>query len=158
LATRSARTCSRDWFQVRARVSTAIGVEITGGSDDATDIVVVEGRTILGGRAYCSFHLLRTIEGIVSERDVVRALHTRGAELLGTQVREIMTVNVLTSSPGDEVRSLAKTMTEKRFRHMPVVVDDALAGIVTIGDIVKNRLDELETEHDQLVDYISSTG
>jgi CBS domain-containing protein len=100
----------------------------------------------------------RTIEGIVSERDVVRALHTRGAELLGTQVREIMTVNVLTSSPDDEVRSLAKTMTEKRFRHMPVVVDDALAGIVTIGDIVKNRLDELETEHDQLVDYISSTG
>ena len=100
----------------------------------------------------------RTIEGIVSERDVVRALHTRGAELLGTQVREIMTVNVLTSSPGDEVRSLAKTMTEKRFRHMPVVVDGALAGIVTIGDIVKNRLDELETEHDQLVDYISSTG
>ena len=100
----------------------------------------------------------RTIEGIVSERDVVRALHTRGAELLGTQVREIMTVNVLTSSPDDEVRSLAKTMTEKRFRHMPVVVDGALAGIVTIGDIVKNRLDELETEHDQLVDYISSTG
>ena len=100
----------------------------------------------------------RTIEGIVSERDVVRALHTRGAELLGTQVREIMTVNVLTSSPGDEVRSLAKTMTEKRFRHMPVVVDGELAGIVTIGDIVKNRLDELETEHDQLVDYISSTG
>jgi len=100
----------------------------------------------------------RTIEGIVSERDVVRALHTRGAELLGTQVSEIMTVNVLTSSPGDEVRSLAKTMTEKRFRHMPVVVDGALAGIVTIGDIVKNRLDELETEHDQLVDYISSTG
>ena len=100
----------------------------------------------------------RNIEGIVSERDVVRALHSRGAELLGTQVREIMTVNVLTSSPDDEVRSLAKTMTEKRFRHMPVVVDDALAGIVTIGDIVKNRLDELETEHDQLVDYISSTG
>jgi len=100
----------------------------------------------------------RTIEGIVSERDVVRALHTRGAELLGTQVREIMTVNVLTSSPDDEVRSLAKTMTEKRFRHMPVVVDDALAGIVTIGDIVKNRLDQLETKHDQMVDSISSTG
>jgi CBS domain-containing protein len=100
----------------------------------------------------------RQIEGIVSERDVVRALHSRGAELLDTQVREIMTVNVLTSSPDDEVRSLAKTMTEKRFRHMPVVVDGALAGIVTIGDIVKNRLDELETEHDQLVDYISSTG
>jgi len=100
----------------------------------------------------------KQIEGIVSERDVVRALHTRGAGLLDTQVQEIMTVNVLTCTPEDEVRSLAKTMTEKRFRHMPVVVNDALAGIVTIGDIVKNRLDELETEHDQLVDYISSTG
>lgn len=98
------------------------------------------------------------IDGIVSERDVVRALHTRGAELLGTPVREIMTVDVLTCSPTDEIRSLAKTMTDKRFRHMPVVVDGALAGIVTIGDIVKSRLDELETEHDQLVDYISSTG
>jgi CBS domain-containing protein len=100
----------------------------------------------------------RQIEGIVSERDVVRALHTRGADLLATQVSEIMTSNVLTCSPDDEVRSLAKTMTDKRFRHMPVVVDGALAGIVTIGDIVKIRLDELQTEHDQLVTYISSTG
>lgn len=100
----------------------------------------------------------KQIEGIVSERDVVRALHTRGAGLLGTEVREIMTVNVVTCGPDDQVRALAKVMTDKRFRHMPVVIDGVLAGIVTIGDIVKNRLDELETEHDQMVEYISSTG
>lgn len=98
----------------------------------------------------------RCIEGIVSERDVVRALHTHGADLLATQVSEIMTSNVLTCGPGDEIRSLARTMTDRRFRHMPVEIDGVLSGIVTIGDVVKGRLDELETEHDQLVGYISA--
>ena len=96
------------------------------------------------------------IEGIISERDVVRALHSRGASLLTTAVREIMTANVLTCGPGDEIRSLARTMTDRRFRHMPVEVDGILSGIVTIGDVVKGRLDELETEHEQLVGYISA--
>ena len=100
----------------------------------------------------------RTIEGIVSERDVVKALNTFGAELLHMAVREIMTADVHTCVPADEVRSLARTMTDRRFRHMPVVVDGALSGIVTIGDIVKGRVDELETEHEQLMDYISSAG
>jgi len=100
----------------------------------------------------------RTIEGIVSERDVVKALNTFGTELLHMAVREIMTADVHTCVPTDEVRSLARTMTDKRFRHMPVVVDGALSGIVTIGDIVKGRVDELETEHEQLMDYISSAG
>ena len=100
----------------------------------------------------------RRIEGIVSERDVVRALNTFGAAVLNMTVREIMTADVHTCVPADEVRSLARTMTEKRFRHMPVVVDGSLSGIVTIGDIVKGRVDELETEHEQLMDYISSAG
>jgi CBS domain-containing protein len=98
----------------------------------------------------------RRIEGIVSERDVVRALHSRGAELLDTPVSEIMTANVLTCGPGDEIRSLARTMTDRRFRHLPVEIDGVLSGIVTIGDVVKGRLDELETEHDQLMGYISA--
>jgi CBS domain-containing protein len=98
----------------------------------------------------------RRIEGIVSERDVVRALHSRGADLLTTPVREIMTANVLTCGPGDEIRSLARTMTDRRFRHMPVEIDGVLSGIVTIGDVVKGRLDELETEHNQLMGYISA--
>jgi CBS domain-containing protein len=98
----------------------------------------------------------RQIEGIVSERDVVRALHTVGAGVLTMQVRELMTVNVHTCAPTDEIRSLAKTMTERRFRHMPVAIDGTLSGIVTLGDVVKSRVDELETEHDQLVGYISA--
>jgi CBS domain-containing protein len=97
------------------------------------------------------------IEGIVSERDVVRGLNTFGADLLGMAVREIMTAGVHTCVPTDEVRTLAQTMTDKRFRHMPVTIDGTLSGIVSIGDVVKSRVDELETEHDQLVDYISSS-
>ena len=100
----------------------------------------------------------RTISGILSERDIVRALNTFGSTLLAKQVRDIMTTNVHTCSPADEVRSVARTMTERRFRHMPVTVDSALFGIVSIGDLVKSRIDELETEHDQLVEYISSAG
>lgn len=96
------------------------------------------------------------VEGIISERDVVRALNSVGADLLGRAVREVMTADVHTCVPTDEVRSLARTMTDKRVRHMPVVVDGALAGIVAIGDVVKSRVDELETEHDQMVGYISS--
>jgi CBS domain-containing protein len=98
------------------------------------------------------------IEGIVSERDVVGALAEFGLSVLTTQVRQIMTAEVFTCAPNDELRSLAITMTDKRFRHMPVVVEDRLAGIVSIGDVVKHRVDELQTEHDQLIDYISSSG
>jgi CBS domain-containing protein len=100
----------------------------------------------------------RSIEGIVSERDIVKALSAHGGDVLGMAVREIMTADVHTCVPADEVRALARIMTDKRFRHMPVVVDGALSGIVTIGDIVKGRVDELETEHEQLMDYISSAG
>jgi CBS domain-containing protein len=98
----------------------------------------------------------RAVSGIVSERDVVRALPARGADLLSAPVSEIMTVDVRTCRPEDEIRTLAQTMTERRFRHMPVVEDGALIGIVTIGDIVKQRIDELETAQDQLVGYINS--
>lgn len=97
------------------------------------------------------------VAGIVSERDVARALHANGAALLQLSVADIMTTTVRTCGPGDEIRELARLMTDGRFRHMPVLADGALAGIVTIGDIVKSRIDELETEQHQLVDYISST-
>jgi CBS domain-containing protein len=97
-----------------------------------------------------------TIIGIVSERDVVGALATIGPGLLTATVRQIMTSEVLTCGPDDELRALAITMTDKRFRHMPVTVGGRLTGIVSIGDVVKHRVDELQTEHDQLMDYISS--
>jgi CBS domain-containing protein len=96
-----------------------------------------------------------TIEGIASERDVVRRLNDRGAGLLDEPVSSIMTATVRTCEPGDNVEDLRATMTEHRIRHVPVVRDGRLAGIVSIGDVVKSAIAELETEREQLVDYIS---
>ncbi|MEJ3655740.1 CBS domain-containing protein [Actinomycetes bacterium KLBMP 9759] len=93
--------------------------------------------------------------GIVSERDIVRRLHAGGAELLGAMVSDIMTAEVTTCGPGDDVADLAKVMTAGRFRHLPVVVDGELAGIVSIGDLVKARIDLLESEREQLQSYIA---
>lgn len=93
--------------------------------------------------------------GIVSERDVVRRLHESGAGLLELPVAEIMTTSVTTCSPGDKVADLARIMTERRFRHLPVVVDGELTGIVSIGDLVKARIDMLEVEREQLASYIA---
>lgn len=94
------------------------------------------------------------VTGIVSERDVVRALHEVGVDLLGRPVSSIMTTEVRTCVPDDDLETLARTMTEFRVRHLPVVVDGRLQGVVSIGDIVKNRIDELQVERDQLVGYI----
>jgi CBS domain-containing protein len=96
------------------------------------------------------------VAGIVSERDVVRRLHSAGAEVLEWRVAEIMTVDVHSAAPETVVEDLAREMTERRIRHVPVVVDGALVGIVSIGDIVKNRIDELQTERDQLEAYVHS--
>jgi CBS domain-containing protein len=95
------------------------------------------------------------VVGIVSERDVVRQIHERGADLLNARVSEIMTKSVFTCLPTDSVDSLAATMTERRIRHMPVVVDRRLVGIVSIGDVVKSRIGELESDRDQLESYIA---
>lgn len=93
--------------------------------------------------------------GIVSERDVVRRLHAGGASVLHARVADIMTTDVTTCSPGDSAAQLASVMTQGRFRHLPVVVDGALAGIVSIGDLVKARIDMLESEREQLQSYIA---
>ena len=96
------------------------------------------------------------ITGIVSERDVVRRLHQRGPELLAAPTGDIMTTVVATCRPTDDVETLTVLMTEKRVRHVPVV-DDAgsLTGIVSIGDVVKSRIDQLEGDRRQLEAYIS---
>ncbi|BDT91999.1 MULTISPECIES: CBS domain-containing protein [Nocardia] len=95
-----------------------------------------------------------TIAGIVSERDVVRSLHARGAELLDTPVSAIMTAAVRTCAPEDRVDGLRRTMTEHRIRHLPVVDAGRLVGIVSIGDVVKSAISELATEREHLVDYL----
>jgi CBS domain-containing protein len=95
-----------------------------------------------------------SVHGIVSERDIVRHLHTDGAALLDAPVRQIMTADVHTCTPEDHIEDLETMMTEKRFRHVPVLVDGKLHAIVSIGDVVKNSIVDLQSERDQLRDYI----
>ena len=98
-----------------------------------------------------------SVDGIVSERDIVRHLHSTGTSVLEAPVSRIMTSEVTTGSADDNIADLAGTMTEMRVRHVPIVdADGKLAAIVSIGDIVKHRLSELQSERDQLRDYISS--
>jgi CBS domain-containing protein len=98
------------------------------------------------------------LAGIVSERDVVRELHKRGGGLLGQPVSEIMTTVLATCTPRDTVDHLVVLMTQNRVRHVPVLDDGRLAGIVSIGDVVKTRMEELETEQQHLQDYITQGG
>ncbi|MEO7124869.1 MAG: CBS domain-containing protein [Nakamurella sp.] len=98
-----------------------------------------------------------TVAGIVSERDIARGLHTHGTGVLALQVSSIMTADVKTCAPEDEIADIARVMTQGRFRHLPVVVDAKLVGIVSIGDVVKKRIDQLETESGQLMDYLTSS-
>lgn len=93
--------------------------------------------------------------GIVSERDVVRCAHERGAAVLTATVSEIMTTDVATCDPDETVDHLTVLMTERRIRHVPVVQRGRLVGIVSIGDVVKSRMNELEHAQSQLEAYIA---
>ncbi|MDX6413703.1 MAG: hypothetical protein QOH23_1113 [Gaiellaceae bacterium] len=93
--------------------------------------------------------------GMVSERDVVRQLHERGQELLDAQVSEIMTSPVHSCEAHDDVDRVAESMTEKRVRHMPVLAGEELVGLVSIGDVDKSRIEQLEVDRGQLEHYIT---
>ena len=92
--------------------------------------------------------------GIISERDIVRALSAHGAEALQMKVEEVMTKRVQTCALDSKLQDVMATMTRKRFRQMPVISDGVLVGIVSIGDLVKHRLDELEMETRVLRDRV----
>lgn len=95
------------------------------------------------------------IDGIVSERDVVRALAAHGASALGRSVASAMSTHVVTCGCDDSVEELMASMTESRFRHLPVVDGEAaLQGIISIGDVVKARLGQLQSENQALTEYI----
>jgi CBS domain-containing protein len=96
-----------------------------------------------------------SVAGIVSERDIVRALAARGSTVLTEPVTAICTTDVRTISPDATLAEVERLMTEGRFRHVPVMVGGALHGVVSIGDVVKNRIDELETERSTLTGYIT---
>ena len=96
------------------------------------------------------------VDGIVSERDIVRRL-VDDTNLLDRPVAQIMTTDVHTCAPQDGVDELMRLMTEQRVRHVPVVVEGRLNGLVSIGDLVKSRIEELEFERDQLSSYVTDT-
>ena len=96
----------------------------------------------------------RRIVGILSERDVVRVLGEQGPSALEQPISEVMTRKVTTCSMRDTVSELMERMTDGKFRHVPVVEQGRLAGIISIGDVVKARLEELVREQDALRDYI----
>ncbi len=98
-----------------------------------------------------------TFIGMLSERDVVRRAAAEGELDLDQPVREVMTTTLSTCGRGDRIEALMRLMTERRIRHLPVLDDaEELAGMISIGDVVKERVNELETAHEQLVDYVRS--
>jgi CBS domain-containing protein len=97
------------------------------------------------------------VVGIVSERDVVRAVAAHGADVLARPVSQFMTANVLFAEPGETVDSLLTRMTDRRIRHLPVCRNDRLVGIVSIGDLVKWKISEVEAEADGLKAYIAAS-
>ena len=98
----------------------------------------------------------RHIDGIVSERDVVRELASHGLATLGRSVASAMSVTVVTCRPDDSVEELMSSMTERRIRHLPVIEEEQLVGFVSIGDLVKHRIDRIEEEAAAMRSYIQS--
>ena len=96
------------------------------------------------------------IEGILSERDIVRVLGARGAAVLDEPVSAVMTRKVVSCREKDTVSSIMERMTTGKFRHLPVVEDDKVVGLISIGDIVKRRVSEYETEQEALREYIKT--
>jgi len=96
------------------------------------------------------------IEGIVSERDIVGQLHQLGAAVLDATARMVMTAPVVTAAPDSSIAAAMATMTNRRIRHLPVMAGTTLCGLVSIGDLVKRRIEEAEQEASVLKDYIAS--
>jgi CBS domain-containing protein len=117
-----------------------------------TDVIALLGSHNIGALVVVDAD---AVVGVVSERDVVRGLREAGADLLTTTVRQIMTATVVSCPSTDPVDRVAETMTQRRIRHMPVLDDGRLVGIVSIGDVVLSRIRQLEADRGQLEQYIS---
>ncbi|GAA0772436.1 CBS domain-containing protein [Roseibium denhamense] len=96
------------------------------------------------------------IEGIVSERDIVRVLGTQGSSALNSPVSSVMTKEVVTCSEENSVNEVMARMTQGRFRHVPVVKDGKLTGVISIGDVVKHKIAQVELEAEQMRSYITT--
>ncbi len=98
----------------------------------------------------------RAIRGIISERDIVRAVAKSGGDCLSETAADWMTAKVVTCRPGDSVNDVMQMMTDGRFRHLPVVDGGALVGIISIGDVVKRRIEQVEFEAEKIREYITT--
>ena len=124
----------------------------------APDAVIVDAVRLLGARGVGAVVVSvdgKIVAGILSERDIVHGLAKHGGALLDRRVDELMTRDVKTCSGRDTDQEVLALMTERRFRRLPVVEDGVLAGIVSIGDVVKSRLDGIAGEAEAMRDYIS---
>jgi len=128
-------------FKTRSEMSVQCAVDRLRMQDIAA-LVVVENEEMVG---------------LISEREIVRALSSHGEELLSKQVRDVMTMDIVTCTPDDDLRHVMALMTQRRVRHLPVVRNGRLEGIISIGDIIKHRLAELELETNVLRDTYFAT-
>lgn len=141
------------------RVSTVLatkGASVATVDPSATVAEVVDEFRLRGVGSLVVTRDGRTVVGLVGERDVVRHLAEHGERVLRLTVVEVMAVEVPTCAPTDAVHEVMAVMTDRRVRHLPVVADGALAGIISIGDVVKARLGELEAEARHLAEYVTT--
>ena len=119
---------------------------------------VLEVAKLLGERRIGAIPIMRgkKLCGIISERDVVRGLAIRGGEVLADGVDSLMTKSVFTCSMSDNLQQIMAMMTERRIRHLPVVEDGEVKGMISIGDVVKERMQETEQEAEALKAYIAT--
>lgn len=138
-------------------ILSAKGVEVFSVRQDAS---VSEAVSVLNDKNIGAVIVVNGDEdvvGILSERDVVRRLGSKGSAVMSMPVSECMTPSPYTCSPSSTIDELMEEMTDKRIRHLPVMNDGRIVGVVSIGDVVKRKIDLAEREAKALKDYISST-
>lgn len=131
------------------------GHETITASEDAllSDLCEILAKKKIGAIVVCDGD--KGIKGIVSERDIVRVIGTQGPEALNQPVSGVMTKDVVTCSEENSVNEVMARMTQGRFRHMPVVKDGKLTGVISIGDVVKQKIAQVEQEAEQMRSYIT---
>ena len=127
-------------------------VDSIGPDASVADAAAALGRKKIGALVVCVNP--GTIDGIVSERDIVRMIGQRGAAALGMRVSEAMTAAVESCRPGENANSVLERMTSGRFRHMPVLEDGRMVGLVSIGDVVKARIEDIEAENAAMTEML----
>lgn len=143
-------------MQVKSILATK-GNEVATASPDAPLMNIMEQLSERNIGAIVVTDGKRKVVGIISERDVVRAMARHGVSVVDQPVSNFMTSSVITCADEDSTHDLMTKMTSGRFRHLPVVADGKLSGIISIGDVVKARINEVQREAEALRDYISSS-